>query len=183
MKYFTRELIEMGRSRDHAILSRQEELWDEACARYFDSLDGLKDEMPQGLKHIVASYYLHDAVVQSMGQKGETFLIVVELDTPPRSLLAFTYQLVQQPQIDREALPPGLHNGRGAVEWRHDEIERLAGEPSTWAQSILFSNGWEVKLHFRDVSVMELALLLPPVPIAPGMALSSNVSAPSDSPG
>jgi hypothetical protein len=176
MNYFTRELIEMGRSRDHVILSRQEELWDEACARYFDGLEAVKDQMPPGLKHVVDSYYLHDAVVQSMGQKGNTFLIVLQLDTPPRSLLAFTYDLVHQPQIDREALPPGLRGAGGVVEWRHDEIERVSGEPPTWAQSILFSNGWEVKLHFRDVTVMEMASLLPAVPVGPGLGLSSNVS-------
>ncbi len=176
MKYFTRELIEMGRSRDHTILTRQEELWDEACARYFDSLEAIKDEMPPGLRHVVDSYYLHDAVVQSMGQKGDTFLIVLQLDTPPRSLLAFTYDLVKPPDIDRPALPSGLRGQGGIVEWRHDEIERVPGEAPTWIQSILFSNGWEVKLNFRDMAVMEMASLLPTVPVSPELGLSSNVT-------
>lgn len=35
------------------------------------------------------------------------------------------------------------------------------GEPPTWKQSILLSNGWEVKLCFRDVHVQELRAIIP----------------------
>ena len=68
MKYFTRELIEMGQARDDAILHRQSELWDEACARYFNQLDTLKNAMPAGLRQRVDNYYLHDAVIRGMGR-------------------------------------------------------------------------------------------------------------------
>ena len=161
MKHFTRELIEMGRSREHAILNRQEELWDEACDRYFGQLDAIKDEMPPGLRRLVDGYYLHDAAVRGMGQRGRTFLVVLHLDTPPRSLLTLSYELVEDPMIDRTALPPELSARGGSVDWQHDEIERVPGEPPTWAQSVLLSNGWEVRLHFRDVQVQEVQSLLP----------------------
>ncbi len=161
MKHFTRELIEMGRSRDPAILDRQEALWDAACERYFDQLDALKGELPSGLRRLVEGYYLHDAVVRGMGQQGKTFVIHLQLDTPPQSLLTLTYELVEEPGIDREVLGPEYRGQGGQVEWRHDEIERGEGTAPTWRQSILFSNGWEVGLHFRDVTVQEVAALIP----------------------
>jgi hypothetical protein len=47
------------------------------------------------------------------------------------------------------------------VEWQYDEIEKIPGEPPTWRQSILLSNGWEVVIHFRDLKVEEMQALLP----------------------
>jgi hypothetical protein len=176
VNYFTKELIERGRSKDRAILNRQEEQWDEACERYFNVLDTLKTDLPPGLKRIVESYYLHDAIVRSMGEKGDAFLIVVQLDTPPRSLLTFTYDLVKEPMIDREALPEHLRGRGELVEWQYDELERSLEQPTIWMQSILFSNGWEVTLHFRDVAVMEMAALLPVAGINSTTSLSSTVS-------
>ncbi len=37
----------------------------------------------------------------------------------------------------------------------------VPGTPPTWRQSILLSNGWEVTLHFRDVQVQEVQVLIP----------------------
>ena len=48
------------------------------------------------------------------------------------------------------------------MDWQYDEIEMVEGEPPTWRQSILLSNGWEVTLPFRDVRVEEAEALLPP---------------------
>ena len=106
MKYFTRELLQGGRSKDHAALNRQEELWDEACDRYFRYLDTLKAAMPPGLRQLVDGYYLHDAVVRGMEQQGRNFLFVLQLDTPPQSLLTLNYDPVEDAAIDRTALPP-----------------------------------------------------------------------------
>ena len=106
MNYFTRELIESGQSKDPAILNRHEELWDEACERYFKRLDNLKGGMPPGLRQLVDNYYLHDAVIRGMGQRNRSFLLVIQLDTPPESLLTFVYDLVEEPVIDKAALAP-----------------------------------------------------------------------------
>jgi len=42
--------------------------------------------------------------------------------------------------------------------------ESVSGDPPTWRQSLLLSNGWEVSLHFREVHVEELHPLIPAVP-------------------
>ena len=80
---------------------------------------------------------------------------------PPQPLLTFTYELVSEPVIRKDVLPADYQSTGGYVDWQYDEIELAEGEPPTWKQSILFSNGWEVTLHFRDVRDEEAEALLP----------------------
>jgi hypothetical protein len=176
MKYFTPELIAMGRSEDSEVLNEQDRLWEEAGDRYVAYLDTVRPEFPAGLRKIDESYYLHDAVIRGMGQEGRSFVIMLQLDTPPHSLLTFTYDLVADPEIDREALPVEYRSTGGVVDWQYDEIERVPGEPATWRESILLSNGWEVRLHFRDVSVQEAQALLPAPRTPVAEALTPPVS-------
>jgi hypothetical protein len=161
MTYFTPELIGRGQSDDHRILNEVEARWDELCDEYDAYLDTIKAEFPPGVRHIEDSYYLHDATIQGMGRHDGALVIMLQLDPPPQSLLTFTYDLVEEPRIDREALPEGVRTTGNIVEWQYDEIEKVPGEPPTWRQSILLSNGWEVTLHYRDVQVEEIQPLLP----------------------
>ncbi len=161
MKYFTPDLIARGQSHDSRVLNEVEALWDERCAHYNAYLASIRDELSPGLRHIEDNYYLHDAVVGSMGYRADQFVIVLQLDTPPRSLLTFTYHLVQPPQIDPHVLPEVARSPGNIVEWHYDEIEKVPGKPPTWRQSILLSNGWEIVIHFRDVKVSEMQALLP----------------------
>jgi hypothetical protein len=120
--------------------------------------------LPSSIRHIHDNYYLHDSVILSMGRQGDTFVIVLRLVCPPydrkSDLLIFTYELAGEPVINRDALPPE-HRCAACVEWMSDEVELVPGEPPTFVQSILFSNGWEVRLPFRDVKVCQLQPLLP----------------------
>jgi hypothetical protein len=161
MKYFTPELLALGLTDDEERMNEQERLWDEAGDRFVAYLDSVRPHMPPGLRHIDQSYYLHDALVQGMGQQGRLFVLVLRLDPPPQSLLTFQYDLVEDPVIIWDALPGGLRSTGTVVDWQYDEIEMVPGNPPTWAQSILFSNGWEVRLHFRDVRVQEVQALIP----------------------
>ena len=162
MKYFTPELIARGKSNDNRVLNEVEAAWDDRCEQYGVYLDAVQGEFPPGLKHIEDSYYLHDATVLGMGRRNGTFVIVLQLDPPPESLLIFAYQLVESPGINADALPEAVRFKGDVVEWQYDEIEKVAGSPPTWRQSILLSNGWEVVLHFTDVAVEEMQAILPP---------------------
>ena len=164
MKYFTPDLIVRGQSEDSRILNEVEALWDERCERYNAYLASIRDQLCPGLRHIEDNYYLHDAKVRDIGRSDGTFVIVLQLDTPPHSLLTFTYELVEPSQVDPQVLPEAARSRGELVEWQYDEIEKIPGEPPTWRQSILLSNGWEVVVHFRNVKVEELQALLP----APG---------------
>jgi hypothetical protein len=161
MNYFTPELLLAYGSEDEATWKEGEARWEEASDRYRAYLDTVKGAFPPGLRRIEESYYLHDATVQGMGSREGTFLVVLRLDTPPHSLLTFTYDLTAAPVVRADALPAELRTRGPAPEWLYDEIEKAEGEPPTWRQSILFSNGWEVTLNFRDVQVEEWHALLP----------------------
>jgi hypothetical protein len=174
MKYFTPERIARYGSEDSAAWHAAEKEWEAAGDRYVAYLDTVRPEFPAGLRKIDESYYLHDAVIRGMGQEGRSFVIVLQLDTPPHSLLTFTYDLVDDPVIDREALPADYRSTGPVVDWQYDEIERVPGEPVTWRQSILLSNGWEVRLHFRDVKVQEAQAILP----APQTAITAPLAPP-----
>jgi len=161
MKYFTPGLILQGQSNNVQIIDTAEERWDEAGERYRSYLDSVRSDFPPGLRGLEDGYYLHDAVLHGIGKRGKSMALIVQLDTPPQSLLTLTYDLVEEPVIDRSALPPETCFQGNRVEWQYDEVERIDGKPFTWTQSILFSNGWEVCLHFRDVAVQEAEALFP----------------------
>lgn len=162
MKYFTPDLIVMGQSDEDRVLNEQSRLWEEAGERYAAALDSIRPYFPAGLRIIDDSYYLHDSQIQAMGQRDGSFVIVLQLDPPPQSILTFSYDLLENPAIIKGALP-AEHCGCGPlVDWQYDEIEMIPGTPPTWKQSILLSNGWEVALHFRDVQVQEVQALIPP---------------------
>jgi hypothetical protein len=161
VKYFTPDLIARGQSDDGRVLDEVEALWDERCASYNAYIASIRNELNPGLRHIEDNYYLHDAIVRSMGYQGDRFVIVLQLDAPPRSLLTFTYHLVELPRIDPYVLPEAARSQGDIVEWQYDEIDKVHGELPTWRQSILLSNGWEIVLHFRDVEVAEMQALLP----------------------
>lgn len=161
MNYFTPELYVRGQSRDDEALDETERLWDEACQRYSAYLDGVRRDLPPGLRKIDDSYYLHDATVLGMARQGNAFIVTLQLDTPPQSLLTFTFDLLQEPVIRAGALPSQYCSRGELVDWLYDEWEKIEGAPPTWAMSILLHNGWEVTLHFRDVAVQEAEAVLP----------------------
>src|SRR5260370_35153700 len=94
MKYYTPELIVMGRSTDDDVLDQQDRLWEEAGERYSQYLDQVRDRFPKGVRRLFNRYYLHDATIHQIGQKDRFFFIELRLATPPRSLLSFLYRLL-----------------------------------------------------------------------------------------
>lgn len=127
MKYFTAELLALGRSDDDRALDEQERLWEDASDRYVAYLDTVRPRFPAGLRTIDESYYLHDAIVCSMGRRDDTFVMVLRLDTPPQSILTFAYDLVEDPVVIKNAVPYD-HFGTGPlVEWQYNEPEQRLG--------------------------------------------------------
>jgi hypothetical protein len=174
MKYFTPELIVAYGSDDSVIWKDAEARWQTLGEQYRAYLASIKAELPPGLRRIEDNHFLHDAVIRAMGRRDGTFVIVLQLDTPPRSLLTLAYALAEEPNIQKEVLPPEYRSTSNDVEWQYDEIEKVAGQPPTWRQSILLSNGWEIGLHFRDVLVEEIQALLPaPSNGAPALSMAS----------
>jgi hypothetical protein len=171
MKYFTPELIVMGQSDNDQVLNEQERLWEEAGDRYVAYLNTVLPRFPTGLRKIEASYYLHDGIVCSMSRREQSFVMTLQLDPPPQSLLTFVYDLVEDPVVIKDAVPRGWFEVGPIVLWQYNEIELVEGNPPTWRESLLLSNGWELKLHFRDVHVEEAQAVLPiPRQVATGVS-------------
>jgi len=151
MNYFTRErylaLQERGDAMDAA-----DAAWAEAVARYEAYLQTIRPEMPESVRELLDGFYLHDARVLSMGRRGDTFVISLQLDVPPNELLTITYNLAGPPEIRQDLFPWATPTATPA--WLYEEIELVrARERSHFIHSILFSNGWEVRLPFREVQV------------------------------
>jgi hypothetical protein len=161
MKYFTPELYVRGQSRDDDVVGEVERLWEEAGERYVSALEQIQADLPPGPRYLLDNFYLHDAVICAMGRQDERFIIVLQVDTPPHELLVLTYRLIGEPGIDEAALPPEHRSPNGRVEWMYDEVDLERGTVPVSTQTILFSNGWEVRLRFRDVEVMPADPLLP----------------------
>src|SRR4051812_11641483 len=105
MKYFTPKLLALGRSGDPERLDEQERGWEEAGENYLQFLSQVRESFPKGVRRLLSRYYLHDSAVLRIGQNDRSFLIDLQLDTPPHSFLTFRYRLLQPATINKEALP------------------------------------------------------------------------------
>jgi hypothetical protein len=161
MKYFTRDLIERYGSSDEAVARKAEAEWEAANERYEQHLQALAPRFPAPLRAF-QELLLHDAVVTSLARRGDQFIMVLLKDIPPRELVTLTYSLVAEPRLIR---PNGPVEPRPPVlDFQCDEFDLVDdGGQLAFEQTILFGNGWELTLRFRDVDV-ELAEPLYPLP-------------------
>jgi hypothetical protein len=166
MKYFTRELMERYGSSDDAVADAAHEEWEAALERYLASIER---ELPDHIREF-NKLLLHDAIVWSIARQGNRLILVMRKDIPPRDVVILTYSLTEEPVIDdKEAGPP---EQRGAVmDFQYDELELVREHGSkSYAQSIVFGNGWEMTPRFSDVQV---ALVEPIYPVSEAMTAKS----------
>jgi hypothetical protein len=168
MKYFTPELYTRLQSPAPEEAEAADAAWEQAVDHYEQSLEALRPALPESVGRLLDHYYLHDADVLGMGQQGDTFAITLQLAPPPRNLLFLTYTLTAAPAIETEVFPAEYRSPH--AQWLCDEIDRPAGPPESFTHAILLSNGWHVRLTFRDLHAAEAQALLPlptPVPAVP----------------
>lgn len=163
MKYFTPELYLRGQATDPETANEVDRLWDEALEHYERRLAEVRAALPEHLRAF-NDLLLHDARVESIGRRDGELVMVLRKDIPPRDLVTVTYALVGEPFIDREALPP--EHRSNVMEFLYDELDAIEeGEQKVFTHSILFSNGWEMQLRFRDLH-FTLAEPIYPIPAA-----------------
>src|SRR5262249_23781502 len=125
MKYFTRQrYIAMQDSDDEAV-RRSDEDWEAAVDRYDAYLRSIRPQLPEAVRPLVDGFYLHDASVLSVGQRGDRFVITLRLDVPPNEVLTIVYHLAGPPQMRKERFPRGAEEG--APIWLYEELD-LVGE-------------------------------------------------------
>ena len=151
MKHFTRELKERYGSSDDAIAIAADAEWEAALERYQRYLSSIEAELPAHIRDF-NNLLLHDAIVWSIARHANNLTMVLRKDIPPRDVVVLTYELTDDPVIDKDALPP--EHRSGVMDFQYDEFELLRQhERTTYQQSIVFGNGWEMTLRFADVRV------------------------------
>jgi len=150
MKYFTPDLIARGQSADPQITDEVEQQWDAAITNYQAELEATRPSMPPGLRRFDEEWSLHDAAIRAISIRDDRLTIVLQSDAPARSMLTVTFDLLDTPQVDRDALPEFVRSGDGTALWMYEEVEQTKGG---WRMRILLSNGWELAISFRDLKV------------------------------
>jgi hypothetical protein len=147
VKYFTPDLITRFGSPDDRVADAADAEWERAIRRYHRRLAKIGDALPAGWRRLRdARLPLHDARVLSMGEEGDTFLIVLEAP-PAQNLLVLTFTLDGEPVIDQAALP--AEPATGPAYWLYEEFD-VDRKQRCWFE-VLLSNGWSVRLPFHDL--------------------------------
>ena len=160
MKFFTPELFIQLQASNPDAADQADEAWNSALTRYHRRLDRIHPILPRATRHLAYDLQLHDANVLSLARENGRFVIVLRLSVPPCRTVILTYRLASDPKIDATALP-ALYCSSD-VKWLYDEVDIVAGKKQC-RHSILLSNGWELRLQFREVNIFEAEGLLPSI--------------------
>ncbi len=159
MKYFTPELyLRLQDTSSDEVMDAADEAWEKVAEKYRRYLKRIFKRLPKGLRRLLDDYYLHDARILCLGQRGRNFLIALRLDTTPHELLFLNYRLTRPAQVRKQVLPP--EHATQTPEWMYDEVG-LARGGLGYTQAILLSNGWEIHFTFQDVKVIATDSCLP----------------------
>jgi hypothetical protein len=151
MKYFTRDLYQRCHSRDEAVVDAACAEWERANQAYEQHLQALEPRLPASLRDF-AALLLHDAKVQAIGRQGQRLLMVLLKDTPPRDVVLISYDLEGEPALEPFFDSPA--DWTRPTDFQFDELDAIPeGDHLVYTQSIVFGNGWLLRLRFRDVQV------------------------------
>jgi hypothetical protein len=177
MNFFTPDLLERFSSDDEEIALVAHEELEKRSEQYARRLHEIWNQLPGRLQKLQDQFYLHDARVIAVFDPmlpilwPERYLTAktairelelctrggclspvrfgVQLDTSPRDSLILEYgsalveQILEHSALKEEQCP--------YLEWLHDEIDMLPAEQGIeFRHSILFTNGIEIRLRFRD---------------------------------
>jgi hypothetical protein len=167
MNFFTPKLLErlQERSDERSFLAASGE-WEQAVEDYRAQLLRVSRKLPAELKNLCDEVCLHDAHVLDMWWGGRSqFTITLHPESDPSRLVILTYSLVRAPAVEQDVLRESARSE--PVAWLYDELDfganRQRDEP-VFMHRILLSDGREVRLQFRDVSVRRPVPLVPVVP-------------------
>jgi hypothetical protein len=180
VNHFTPErLIRLqDRSDERSFLAALDE-WERALANYQEQLTRVRGELPGDLQRLLETVPLHDARVLDMwwgGRSQCTITLLPEAD--PSRLVVLTYSLAGPPEVFPDVLPEAVRSR--PVAWLYDELDFAGdGRPGVpaFTHSILLSDGREVRLRFRNVTVKRPVPLVPAVPSGDAGTTSVRYSA------
>jgi hypothetical protein len=152
MKYFTPErYLGLQNCSSASAMDSADTEWEKAVGQYDAYLREILPGLPPSVRRL-ADMYLHDADVLSMSREGDNFMIQLQPEVPPHDLITFSFSLTGEPDVNRSTLPPEQCSEQ--PQWLHEELEVVDSTGEThYRLSVLLSNGWEVRLPFRDVQI------------------------------
>ena len=102
---------------------------------------------------------LHDAEVFSMGRQDDQFVMLLETEPPASRPVVLTFTLEEAPLIDTSAAPDW--DRYQPIYWEYEEWD-LDRRKRCTLEAIL-SNGWLLKLVFRDFHYLVAEPFVPSV--------------------
>lgn len=158
MRYFTPELLERLASLDDDVADAAEQEWERAIAQAKRRWRKIAKAFPKSVQRFEArSVCLHDARVLSMACAGTTFVVIAQREPPAQELVLLTFTIDADPIIEPDAAPG--HGDDLAVTWLYEEWD-VDRRGRCWFE-VLLSNGWSVRLRFRDFRFRVLPQILP----------------------
>lgn len=151
MKFFTRDLYRRCRSTDEAVLNAACEDWEQANEAYERHLAAIEPELPPHMREFT-ELLLHDAKVQSIARQGNRLILVLHKDIPPCDLVILNYELDGEPVVEPFADAPDDWNRPTTFQFDELDVEDKEGI-KIYSQSIVFDNGWLMRLRYNDVRV------------------------------
>jgi hypothetical protein len=162
MKYFTPELLARFRSADEDVSAAALDEWERAIVRSNRRWTKIAAAFPKEVRQFDENVCLHDARVLSIGRQGDAFVMVLQPEPPAQTVAVLTFTLEADPIIDTTAVREHPHPSY--AEWMYEEFD-VDRRGRLWFE-VLLSNGWSVKLCFRDFRYL-IADRLFPVPAEP----------------
>jgi hypothetical protein len=173
MKFFTPELYARLQDTDDSAAATADVEWAAAERQYEERLRELGPRLEPVLRQF-EGLLLHDAIVRSVSRRGDQLVLVLDRDVPPRDQVTLVYTLAGEPFIDREAILPQFRSS--LMQFEYDELDAEGRDGcAPYAHSILFANGWEIRVPFSAVKIL-FAEPLYPVPALPPIDSPTLVS-------
>jgi hypothetical protein len=181
MKYFTPERLAhlQDHSDERRFLAALDD-WERVLEEYWQQLNEIQQRLrviqpplPKNLQEFLKFFTtvsLHDARVLDMyfGSRSR-FRITLHPEFQPERLVVLTYSLDESPQIQANVLPDQLRSE--PISWLYDEVtleDSKSRDEPLFRHSILLSDGSEVGLRFRSVTIERPVPLVPAAPVNPG---------------
>ena len=158
MKYFTPQLLGRVRSANEAVAAKALVDWDQAITRSQRRWQKIKTAVPKNVRRFEAdTVCLHAAQVLSMGRRSELFVLVAETEPPRQELVILTFFLDKEPLIEQADLVD--RSTTGFVMWLYEEWD--LDRRGNCRFDLLLSNGWVLKLRYRDFQYLVVQRIRP----------------------
>jgi hypothetical protein len=92
-----------------------------------------------------------------MARQDDTFVAILHREPPGHEIVLLIFTLDEAPLIEPDAVPG--HGDSHTITWLYEEWD-LDRRGRCWLE-VLLSNGWSVRLRFRDFRFLIMPQILP----------------------